>query len=132
MALALVSPRTPRPLFQLSIGRSTLRFYHGDSVSVLPMLDEGSVGAIVTSPPYNIGIKYRSYQDDMPRTEYLNWTDRWIRAAKRVLAPDGSLFLNVGAKPTDPWIPLEVAQTARRYLKLQNTIHWVKSIAIDR
>ena len=45
---------------------------------------------------------------------------------------DGSLFLNVGAKPTDPWIPLEVAQVARRHFKLQNTIHWVKSIAIDR
>lgn len=132
MALALVSQRTPRPHVQLSVGRSTLRFYLGDSVSVLPAIDAGSIGAIVTSPPYNIGIKYRSYQDDMPRTEYLNWTDRWIRAAGRVLAPDGSLFLNVGAKPTDPWIPLEVAQTARKHLKLQNTIHWVKSIAIDR
>jgi site-specific DNA-methyltransferase (adenine-specific) len=40
--------------------------------------------------------------------------------------------MNVGAKPTDPWIPLEVAQVARKHLKLQNTIHWVKSIAIDR
>ena len=48
------------------------------------------------------------------------------------MAPQGSLFLNVGAKPTDPWIPLEVAQVARRCFKLQNTIHWVKSIAIDR
>ncbi len=42
------------------------------------------------------------------------------------------MFLNVGAKPTDPWIPLEVAQVARKHFKLQNTIHWVKSIAIDR
>ena len=50
----------------------------------------------------------------------------------RVLAPDGSLFLNVGAKPTDPWMALDVAQVARRHLQLQNTIHWVKSIAIDR
>ena len=48
------------------------------------------------------------------------------------MVADGSLFLNVGAKPTDPWIPLEVAQVARRYFRLQNTIHWVKSIAIDR
>ena len=48
------------------------------------------------------------------------------------MTPNGSLFLNVGAKPTDPWIALEVAQVARRYFKLQNTIHWVKSIAIDR
>jgi site-specific DNA-methyltransferase (adenine-specific) len=132
MALALVAPKTPRPHVQLTIGKSRLRFYLGDSVTVLPSLDPGSIGAVVTSPPYNIGIKYRSYQDDLPRSEYLNWTDRWLRQVVRALAPDGSLFLNVGAKPTDPWIPLEVAQTARRHFKLQNTIHWVKSIAIDR
>ena len=132
MALALVSRRTLRPAVELTIRASKLRFYRGDLLEVLPTLEPGSIGAIVTSPPYNMGVKYRSYQDDIPRTEYLNWTDRWLRAASRVLASDGSLFLNVGAKPTDPWIPLEVAQAARRYLKLQNTIHWVKSIAIDR
>lgn len=96
------------------------------------MLDRGKVDVIVTSPPYNLGIKYRSYEDDLPRSEYLSWTDQWLRAASKVCSAQASLFLNVGAKPTDPWIPLEVAQVARRYFKLQNTIHWVKSIAIDR
>ncbi len=132
MALALVTRRQLQPRVQFTVGRATLRFYHGDCLSVLPELEAQTVGIVVTSPPYNLGIKYRSYKDDMPRREYLNWTDRWIRAVSRVLAPQGSLFLNVGAKPTDPWIPLEVAQVARRRLKLQNTIHWVKSIAIDR
>jgi site-specific DNA-methyltransferase (adenine-specific) len=99
---------------------------------VLPALDRASIDVIVTSPPYNLGIKYRSYEDDLPRSEYLGWTDQWLRAAAKVCGPQASLFLNVGAKPTDPWIPLEVAQVARRYFKLQNTIHWVKSIAIDR
>ncbi len=50
----------------------------------------------------------------------------------RALHPDGSLFLNVGAKPTDPWAAMDVAQAARRHLTLQNTLHWIKSIAIDR
>src|SRR5207237_282407 len=50
----------------------------------------------------------------------------------RVLRPDGSLFLNVGAKPSDPWTALDVAQAVRRHLKLQNIIHWIKSIAIER
>jgi site-specific DNA-methyltransferase (adenine-specific) len=99
---------------------------------MLPVLDRGSIDVIVTSPPYNLGVKYRSYEDDLPRSEYLAWTDQWLRAAAKVCGPQASLFLNVGAKPTDPWIPLEVAQVARRYFKLQNTIHWVKSIAIDR
>jgi site-specific DNA-methyltransferase (adenine-specific) len=132
MALALLSPKPPQPRAQFTVGRSTLRFFHGDCLSVLPGLDTGSVGTVVTSPPYNIGVKYRSYEDDLPRHEYLNWTDLWLRAVAKVVGPDSSLFLNVGAKPTDPWVPLEVAQVARRYFKLQNTIHWVKSIAIDR
>ena len=132
MALALVSPRPIRPRYEFTIGKSRLKFYLGDCLDVLPTLEPRSVSVVVTSPPYNLGVKYRSYLDDIPRTEYLNWTDRWIRATSEVTAPSGSLFLNVGAKPTDPWIPLEVAQVARRYFKLQNTIHWVKSIAIDR
>jgi site-specific DNA-methyltransferase (adenine-specific) len=132
MPLALRSSRPARPRVDLAVGRARLRFYLGDSVDIMPALPPQSVGAVVTSPPYNLGIKYRSYHDDMPRTEYLNWTDRWVRTLSRLTGPQASFFLNVGAKPTDPWIPLEVAQVARRYFKLQNTIHWVKSIAIDR
>jgi site-specific DNA-methyltransferase (adenine-specific) len=132
MGLALASPRPAKPRFELTVGQSRIRLFHGDCLSLLPALEASSIGVVVTSPPYNIGIKYRSYRDDLPRTEYLNWTDAWLRAVSRVLTGPASLFLNVGAKPTDPWIALEVAQVARRYFKLQNTFHWVKSIAIDR
>ncbi len=132
MALALRSSRLERPRFDFSIGRSRVRLYWGDSVAILPSIERASVGVVVTSPPYNLGIKYRTYRDDLPRTEYLNWTDAWIRAVAPVVQPHASFFLNVGAKPTDPWIALEVAQVARRYFKLQNTIHWVKAIAIDK
>ena len=71
MALALVSPRPLRPRFELIVGRSRLRFYLGDCLDVLPALEPHSVSVVVTSPPYNLGIKYRSYLDDMPRAEYL-------------------------------------------------------------
>ncbi len=53
-------------------------------------------------------------------------------AVARVLQNSGSLFLNVGAKPKDPWTALDVAQAARPHLELQNIIHWVKSIAIEK
>jgi site-specific DNA-methyltransferase (adenine-specific) len=55
-----------------------------------------------------------------------------VHAAAGVLNPHGSLFHNVGAKPTDPWIAMDVAQAVRQELRLQNTIHWVKSIAIEK
>jgi site-specific DNA-methyltransferase (adenine-specific) len=120
------------PHTTLRKGRAVFRFFHGDCLDVLPGFAEGSVSAVVTSPPYNLGIRYRSYHDALPRASYLDWTDAWIGAVSRTLSPRGSLFLNVGAKPSDPWTAMDVAQTARRRLALQNVIHWIKSIAIDR
>ena len=120
------------PYKTIEDGRARLRFFLGDCIDVLASLDPASISAIVTSPPYNLGIRYRTYDDTLPRQQFLEWTGAWSQAVARVLEPDGSLFLNVGAKPTDPWIAMEVAQTVRQHLELQNTIHWIKSIAIDR
>jgi site-specific DNA-methyltransferase (adenine-specific) len=124
--------KLPKPDYAIETGGATLRFFHGDCLDVMRRLGAAAVDAIVTSPPYNLGVRYRSYDDSIPRDQYLEWTDGWIKAAARALVPAGSLFLNVGAKPTDPWTALDVAQAARRYLRLQNTIHWIKSIAIDK
>jgi site-specific DNA-methyltransferase (adenine-specific) len=125
-------PALPAPHSVVTTSRATLTFFRGDVLDILPRLPAQSVDVVVTSPPYNLGVRYRSYVDTIPRGEYLGWTKRWIKTVARVLAADGSLFLNVGAKPTDPWAALDVAQAARPYLTLQNTIHWIKSIAIDR
>jgi site-specific DNA-methyltransferase (adenine-specific) len=123
---------TPRPYATLTSPRATLRFYLGDCLTLLPALAPGSVSAIVTSPPYNLGVRYRSYADTLPRDRYLRWTGEWVQAAGAVLAPQGSIFLNVGARPTDPWTAIDIALAARPHVVLQNTLHWVKSIAIDR
>src|ERR1043166_6377792 len=124
--------RLPKPHTQIDTRRGTLRFYLGDCLEVLRSLTPGSISVIVTSPPYNLGVRYRSYDDTLPRDRYLDWTGAWVKAAARALDPAGSPFLNVGAKPTDPWTALDVAQSARPHLQLQNTIHGIKSIAIDR
>ena len=132
MPLAWKAATLPRPHTTLEINGATLCFYHGDCVEVLRAFEPESVSAIVTSPPYNLGVRYRSYDDSLPRASYLEWTGAWVKAAGRVLAKKGSLFLNVGAKPTDPWTAIDVAQAARPHRTLQNTLHWVKSIASDK
>ena len=124
--------RIPKPHTRLTSNGATFCFYLGDCVDILDRLTPGSIDAIVTSPPYNLGIRYRSYDDTMPRRQYLEWTTEWVSRVARALTPDGSLFLNVGAKPTDPWTAIEIAQATRPYLQLQNTIHWIKSIAIEK
>jgi site-specific DNA-methyltransferase (adenine-specific) len=112
--------------------RGDSRFFLSDCRDVFRHLPAHSVDVIVTSPPYNLGIDYNKYEDSLSQADYLAWTSEWVEAAARVLQPDGSLFLNVGAKPTDPWTALDVAQAVRPHLRLQNIIHWIKSIAIDR
>src|SRR4029453_9229281 len=95
-------PLTP---FRRLEGRkgATLDLYLADCLEVFRRQPAQSVDVIVTSPPYNLGIRYSTYQDRLTREEYLQWTDEWIAAAARVLRPEGSLFLNVGARPSDPW-----------------------------
>jgi site-specific DNA-methyltransferase (adenine-specific) len=121
-----------KPFDSIGKGRSSVRFYRVDCLDLFQHLPARSVDVIVTSPPYNLGIEYNQYRDSLSPVEYLEWTNRWVAAAARVLRPDGSLFLNVGAKPSDPWTALDVAQAVRPHLRLQNVIHWIKSIAIER
>jgi site-specific DNA-methyltransferase (adenine-specific) len=121
-----------RPYASVPSGAASSKFYLADCLDLFRQLPANSVDVIVTSPPYNLGIQYNRYQDTLSPTDYLEWTNTWVTAAARVLRADGSLFLNVGAKPTDPWTALDVAQAVRSHLRLQNIIHWIKSIAIDR
>lgn len=121
-----------KPYASVGTGRAVSRFYLADCLDVFRQLPAHSVDVIVTSPPYNLGIQYHRYQDSLSPREYLEWTNAWVAAAARVLRPDGSLFLNVGAKPSDPWTALDVAQAVRSHLRLQNIVHWIKSIAIER
>jgi site-specific DNA-methyltransferase (adenine-specific) len=95
-------------------------------------LDDGEVDVIVTSPPYNLGIKYSLYDDSVSRAEYLDWMEIVAKECKRILNDQGSFFLNVGYKSTDPWIAWKLAFRFKKHFVLQNVIHWIKSIAISR
>ena len=111
-----------------SIGRH--RIHLGDCAAVLPTLPEKAVDVVVTSPPYNIGLGYRSYDDGRERGDYLTWLAEIGRMLARVLRDDGSLFLNVAGTSSDPWIAWDVANTLRGTFVLQNSIVWAKSISL--
>jgi len=123
---------TKRSPFILEHGQRICRAINTDC---LPGMSEyvkpGTIDVVVTSPPYNLGTAYGAYDDALPRNDYLDWTDQWIGTVAERLSDQGSLFLNVGSKPSDPTVPFEVLARAQRHLKLQNVIHWVKSISIQ-
>ena len=102
----------------------------GDCAEALALMPEASVDVIVTSPPYNIGLAYRSYDDAGDRSEYLAWLRDIGLLLKRVLKDDGSFFLNIAGTNSDPWIAADAANAMREIFRLQNAIIWVKSISI--
>jgi len=110
-----------------------VRIYNMDCLEGMrSILKPREVDVVVTSPPYNIGVKYGKYNDTISRDKYLDWIEQVGVEIKRVLKDDGSFFLNMGYKPTDPWVAWEVAFRLRKHFVLQNVIIWVKSIAIQK
>jgi len=103
-----------------------------DCVSGMRELPAESVDIVVTSPPYNLGIKYTNYNDSRNRDEYLVWSLEWASEVRRVLKKNGSFFLNLGAAPSNPLVPHELIVELKKLFVLQNTFHWIKSITVQK
>jgi len=129
-----MAPRADRPFARVPVGPGrSIELWCEDAIAGLPRrLAPRSVDVVVTSPPYNLGVPYGNYADARPRAEYVAWMGALAGAVDRVLADDGSFFLNLGGRPKDPWLPWDVARAVGERFELQNVIHWIKSIAIDR
>lgn len=77
----------------------TWQMHCGDALSVLRTLPEASVQCVVTSPPYwnlrDYGCDGQVGQEESP-DEYVETMVRIMTEARRVLADDGTLWLNIG------------------------------------
>jgi len=105
--------------------------HNQDCIEGMLSLPAGSVDVVVTSPPYNLDIKYGTYKDDLPRDSYLKWLDDVFAGVKHCLKDNGHFFLNVGYSNIDPWVGMDVGNVARKHFVLQNNFTWVKSIYVD-
>ena len=106
------------------------RLITGDCLTVLATLPADSIDVVVTSPPYNIDLRYRAYRDQIEEAAYLDWMVAVCGELRRVLKPQGSFFLNISGSSSRPWLPFELIVRLRALFALQNHITWVKSIAI--
>lgn len=77
----------------------TVTLHHGNALEVLATLDAGSVDCIVTSPPYfglrDYGVEGQHGAEKSP-AEYVETMRATFAEARRVLADDGTLWLNLG------------------------------------
>ena len=110
---------------------TAFELHHEDCMRGMAELPAASVDLVVTSPPYNLGIRYSKFSDTTDRTSYLRWCKTWAAEIARLLKSEGSFFLNVGGAPANPMFPHELVLELRELFVLQNTIHWIKSITIE-
>ena len=98
--------------------------HNQDCIEWMQTQPDDSVDVIITSPPYNRGIKYNRYQDR--RRDYLEWMREVFEECTRILKPTGHLFVNIAGNHKDPFLAYEVAQQIQ--WRVQNNIVWAKAV----
>ena len=66
-----------------------------DDVLTTKKIKKGEIDLIVTSPPYNLDIKYNSHNDQLSYKEYLEFSKKWLKRCFDWLKDDGRFCLNV-------------------------------------
>ncbi len=66
-----------------------------DDVLKTKEVKPGSIDLIVTSPPYNVDIKYNSHDDKLSYRDYLEFSKRWLTRCYEWLKDDGRFCLNI-------------------------------------
>jgi site-specific DNA-methyltransferase (adenine-specific) len=101
-----------KPTYHLDKPRTDI--YVGDSRNILPQIEEGIADLVFADPPFNWDVDYGKWQDNLPRDAYLKFTYEWLDACLRVLAPNGSIWIN---------IPDDTAAEVVMYLKKEKNLY---------
>jgi adenine-specific DNA-methyltransferase len=93
--------------------------YCMDAERFLRMLPDNSVDCIVTDPPFNIG--KASWDTWESIDAFIAWLDSHLRGFRRVLKPNGSLYLFCATKYS-----ADVEIAVRKHFNVLNSIRWKK------
>jgi len=74
--------------------RNSILIYN-DDILKNSEIGNSSIDLIVTSPPYNVDVKYGNYDDGIPYDEYLIFTEKWLTRCRDFAKNDGRLCLNI-------------------------------------
>lgn len=96
-------------------------------------VESNSVQLVVTSPPYNVGKEYVSYNDRKALDEYLDFLDVVWLECKRVLVNGGRIAINVADTFRQPYVPLHSHITQRMLslgFKMRGIVYWNKGVSV--
>ena len=101
------APKTPPPRATATPALQTNRILHGDCLSELAKLPDGSVDLVFADPPYNLQLAGDLLRPNDTRVDgvdqawdkfssfaaYDQFTKAWLAEAQRVLKPNGALWV---------------------------------------
>lgn len=98
----------------------------GDCIKEMQKMPSECIDCIVTSPPYWKGFAYEAYFNSY--AQYLEWSKRWLGECKRLLKPNGTMWLNVSNDSETTVRAYELMEIATRELmfKLHETVIWYR------
>ncbi len=79
---------------ELFFHRDLIWIYNADILKT-ESIKENSIDLIVTSPPYNVDIKYNSHDDTISYDDYLSFTREWLARCYKFIKDDGRFCLNI-------------------------------------
>jgi len=98
-----------------------------DCVEGMRKLPSCSIQVIVTSPPYNMNKKYKSYNDKVSWDKYYQFLLRVFVESHRILKNEGLLFLNVSNSIVNQFKAYELANLLKIIgFNLVDTVVWYK------
>jgi DNA modification methylase len=74
----------------------TDKIFLGDCINIMKNLPENSIDLIFADPPFNIGIDYDEYNDNLSYGKYYKWSEIWISSCVRILKNTGSFYIAIG------------------------------------
>ena len=72
------------------------KVYWGDCIEIMRTLPDKSADLVFADPPFNIGIKYDVYNDNVSYEDYYNWSEKWIKETYRLLKNNGTIYIAIG------------------------------------
>lgn len=96
MGTTLTLPKSNTSQTQQNLYYKTepVSIYNEDILSINDV-KENSIDLIITSPPYNVDIKYNSHDDKLDYVAYLDFTKEWISKCYKLAKDDGRFCLNI-------------------------------------
>ena len=105
-----------------SIKNITNKTICGNTIELIKWIPNSSVNLIVVDPPYNLTKKYNKKSfSSKNESDYENWLENWISECKRILKPNGSMYVCTDWKSS-----ISIFKILKKYFQVNNRITWAR------